>query len=578
MDNYRNPLNEPIDISQREKELAILLDENEYRKRRTSSEKKAAEFTVEDWKRLRKLAKSNIFFLTYTVLNYTKLSTDLHGDVCKWIGSTDDKRFRLLLLPRGHYKSTIYTIAHSIQSALPNDSNSNLWPYCLGTDVRICLMHETSGTASKFLSEIQNHFLANEFLMALFPECIPDLRKHTINMGQLELPRKSFWKEKTFEALGVGSRSQGNHYNMLKPDDLIGKEAKDSAIIMKATNDWVDNLQSFLTSFANPDHIDFTGTRWAHDDTWQHIIDTYGVAGEDESGQLYVYKRGAEEKVPSGKLDHQGNPIYEVESVGPDNRPIYKIVSIFPEEFPRDRLAILKKNKEIYSAQYLNDPESAESDLNPDKIRRYFWRNKESFIAFDNRAEDNVIFYHRELDKILLIDPAMSKNLGMVVTGTDRRNRTFVLDAIKKPNKTKEFINDVFSLVLKWQIRAVVFEKVLFSALYEPLFLHEMSLRGIRFKIIMHSVSSRQDKVRRIINSLSPYVEDGTLYVNDNHTELIKEFKRIGYSEDIHMIDALAMGPHYWKPFSGAAFNQFGQGSNYSSPVQRDATTGYTAM
>lgn len=537
---------QPIDPEQREKELYLLTNESDYRQRRAASEKKAAEFTIEEWKKLRYLAKHDTFFLAFTVLNYSKLSTRLHGDVCNWIRDTEQDRFRLLLLPRGHYKSTIYTITNSIQAALPNDDNSNVWPYCLGTDIRVCLMHEVAGVASKFLAEIQNHFLSNEFLMALFPECIPDPKRHTINMIQLELPRRTFWKEKTFESMGVGGRSQGNHYNILKPDDLMGKEAKDSKIILQSTKDWIDNLQSFLTTFKDPDHIDWTGTHWGHDDIYFHIQEVY----EDK---IVVYKRGIEEK------DAQGNTI-----------------SIFPEEYPLERLEILKKNREIYAAQYLNDPDNAASDLDIAKLRYYYWRTRESFVAFDPRVEGQSTFYHRELDKILLLDPAMKGKLGLVVTGTDKYSRNFVLDAIKKTFTTTELIKTAFELAIKWQIRAIVVESVLFQALYEYIFKEEMRKRGIRFGIILHKVPLKTEKERRITDSLSNVLENGNLYINELQKDLITEFKRLGYTQDVHMIDALAMGPFYWRQFSGN-FSISSQ-DNYSQPVERDATTGYTAM
>jgi predicted phage terminase large subunit-like protein len=534
----------PIDEEARNQELSRLLDPEEYKKRRKASEDMAGKWGIEEYNKLRHLAKTDTFFLAHTVLDYTKLSTNLHGDVCKWIKDTEKERFRLLLLPRGHYKSTIYTISNSIQACLTNDDNSNVWPYCLGTDIRICLMHEVAGVASKFLAEIQNHFLANEFLMALFPECIPDIKKHTINMIQLELPRKSFWKEKTFEIMGTTGRYQGVHYNILKPDDLMGKEGKDSKIILQSTKDIIDNLQSFLTSFEDPDHIDFTGTHWSHDDIYFHIQERY-------EGQLALYKRAIEEKGKDGVLR-----------------------SIFPEEYPSIRLEILKKNKEIFSAQYMNDPDASGGDLDITKLRYYYWRNKESFVAFDNRVEDKITFYNRELDKVLLVDPAMSGKLGMCVTGTDRRNRNFVLETIKKPFTTPNFITEVFRLVMKWQIRAVVVESVLFSELYEHIFMLEMGKRGIRFRIIMVPVPRRIDKDRRIIDSLSPYLEDGTLYVNEEQKELIQEFKRIGFTQDVHTVDALAMGPKVWKPFDGSSVqDSFGNNqNNYSVTIERDPT------
>lgn len=523
--------------------LEQLVDEDSYRARRDAAEKKAAQLTSDQWKELRVLSKTNLFFLCYSILGYTKLTVNTHGPVINWMDATRSKRFRLLLLPRGFYKTTLYTVGHAIQCSLTDDTNAEPWPYCLGTDLRLALIHEKETTAAKMLSEIQNHFLANEMLMALFPECIPDPKKHTINQLQFELPRKSFWKEETFEVMGIGARSQGNHYNVLKPDDLIGKEAKDSKIIMQSAKDWVDNIQSFLTSFGSLDRIDFTGTRWAHDDLYSHIIERYG-------SEIEIYTRAIEEK------DEKGDKI-----------------PTFPEEYPLERLAILRKNRKIFSAQYLNDPDSDTTDFDTDLLRYWYWKNKESIITFDNIAEANITHYTRELDKLIFVDPAMSGKLGIVVTGTDSRMRIMVLEAVKDSFSTNKLLNYVLGLALKWQVRAIIVEKVLFSGLYEPIFLSEMTKRGLRFRFVLHTVGSKKSKSERI-SALTQYITTGQLYINERQDDLIEEMRKFGLTDDIHLLDALSMGPHYWRPYS--PINSF-ETTQQASAI-RDSVSGYTPM
>jgi predicted phage terminase large subunit-like protein len=553
-------LEEDEKVQQEEHERIIhnLTDESNYKKRIKTAEKRAAEMTSEEWKQTRRLCKTNLFFLSYSILGYTKLSTGLHGHLCNWIQATRaDYRYRLLLLPRGHYKSTIYTIADSIQSALPDDEQNLPWPYCLGPDIRIAITHETKDQSSKFLSEIQNHFLSNEALMALFPECVPNPRKQTINLHQLELPRKSFWAQKTFEAFGVGGR-QGNHYNILKPDDIIGEESLYSPSLVKKTNDWVDGLQSFLTSGQAMDRIDFTGTRWLHEDSYKHIIDTYG-------DQLAIYRRGVEEKV-------------QVEEKGPDG-VVYittKKVPIFPEEYPSERLNILRKNKKRFSAQYLNDPTSDTNDFQLDNLRYYYFRSPKSIVAFN--ADDNaqVEYNIGTLHKLILLDPAPQDGLiGITVTGTEFRKKIFVLDAIKDTFTTPALIKKIIDLYMKWRCHGIVVEKVNFSSLYAYIFLEAFKKRGIKPKIHMQGVPTNKHKEEKI-KALGTFINDRLLHVNEKQEDLIEEFHHFGASLNIHLLDSLWMGINNWKYTRVDGWEDKAKEKYQRVMGNRDKLTGYT--
>ena len=95
-------------------------------------------------------AVDDLFFLCKTVLGYSLLEEQPHREICKFI-ETWDKRKKLTLLPRGSSKTTIGTIAYSIQQIL-QDPN-----------IRILIASETVGQSIKFLSEIKGHFEGDKF-------------------------------------------------------------------------------------------------------------------------------------------------------------------------------------------------------------------------------------------------------------------------------------------------------------------------------------------------------------------------------------------------------------------------------
>lgn len=540
-----------------DQEIRPLLDPEYNKKFRKQAEYEAGQLDTETWKGFRKLAKTDPFFLAYGVLGYDKLSTNLHGNLVAWMRATQAKyNFRLLLLPRGHYKSTIWTITDSIRAALPDEDESEPWPYCLGPDIRICIMHEVEKVASKFLSSIQNHFLSNIALMKLFPECIPDTRKHTVNMLQLQLPRTKHWIEKTFEVMGVGGRSQGNHYNLLKPDDLIGKEAADSRAIMDSTIDWVDNIQSYLTSFSAGDKIDFAGTRWGHSDLYSHLMDVYG-------DDLAVYKRAVEEKNPeTGEME-----------------------SIFPEEYPRERLRILRKKPKIFTAQYLNDPSLADNDLGTDKLRYFYWKNRKTISTFDMITKTVLEYDLTDMHKMLLLDPAPGGDVGIIVTGVPKTFRVFILEAIKNSYTTPKLVDTVCNLILRYNIHQIVVESVNFSALYEDIFTEAFLKRGIRCKIVMQKLprgskgtKKNEGKLEKLKASMPMYLDGYQFYINETHTDLHEEFQKFGTSTDVHLLDSLWLGTKHWRTFNPVKDNPTLSTGATISKRRLDEISGYSTV
>lgn len=512
---------------------------------RARAEKKLSTLTSEQVKLLRKKCKLDLFFLSYGVLGYNRLSTNLHGGVCTWMEESRlTHRFQLLLLPRGHYKSTIYTIADSIRMALPYDDNIILpWPENLGTNIRICIGHETAEMASKFLTSITGHFTSNPLLMGLFPECVPSLRKHRINNRELELPRDIIEKESTFDTIGVGGKSQGRHYNALKLDDLIGDKARDSKAEMQAAKDWVDNIQAFFSSFTE-DVIHFTGTRWGFGDLYEHIMTSYGPA-------LSKYIRAAEEPDAEGVL-----------------RPI------FPEAFTTESFEIIKRNPKIWASQYANNPSSVATEFDQKWRRFYEYLSPFRLALFTGKGREIIDIFN--LNRIVLVDPAVSGLSGVCVTGTDTADRTFVLKAVKEAWRPPELVEFIFQMVAMYKPETVAIEEVLFSELFRHWLEREMQTRGVFFHITPVKTGGKK-KIARI-RGLSNFFAGGKIFMHGGQTDLLNEYERVGADvdeENLHLLDALAYGPQLWN--SGFTMKEMHEMEQAAQQVigMRDKYTAY---
>lgn len=478
---------------------------------RRRADEKLGGLTDQQVKELRIEAKHNLFFLSYGLLGFNKLSKNLHGDVCRFLRNTIEDQYRLILLPRSHFKSTVATISDTISIILPDDAKTAPYPRNLGPNARVLLAHEVATSASGFLSGIQSHFLTNEWIVGLFPECVPDLRKQKVNATELELPRNAHWNEPTVSTMGTGAKKQGAHFDFIKADDLIGEEARDSDTLMNAAIQWVDNLQSYLIT-PKTDHIDFIGTRWKIKDVWSHIIATYG-------DQLKVYHRAVEEKDANGVKQ-----------------------PIFPEQFTTNSLKILRKNPKVWTAQYMNDPKEGSNEFKPEWKRFFEWKNRR--ILATTPAED-INHDIGDLDKIIFIDPAVNGEAGFLVTGMDRRKNVFCLDAQRKVWQPPDMVDLIFSSVLKWNPRIVVIENVLFSVLFEHWLYSEMQKRNIRFRIEGARTKQQQKDMR--VRGLANYFSAGQIFFNITQEDLIEEYDTFGAGSDYHILDALAYGPAFWK-------------------------------
>ncbi len=525
-----------------------LLDERNIDVTRQEGERQYERLSTEEAYELRRMCKTDLFFLCNTILGYKRLSTDLHAHMAAWTARTSWEQFREMLLPRSHFKTTFWTIGESIQAALPCDKGVEVaYPRNLGTDIRILLGHETQGPpggSSRFLYEITSHLTGNPRLVGLFPETVPRPRMQRMNTFELELPRKEHWAEPTFDTIGVGGRAQGRHYNFIKLDDIFGDKARDSKAERDGLIQWFDNIQAFLVRLAY-DHIDLIGTRYSLNDVYAHAMKVYDK-------RIIKYIRRILEKNPrTGILE-----------------------PIFPEEFTLESLAILRKNAKVWSAQYVNDPHEGLAEWNVDWKRWFYWAGPGRIGAFMG-GQNPTVQHVRDLDRVILIDPSVSLSPGIIVTGSDDRNRKYVLEAIKKPMNPPQFIDTLFKLVQKWNPRIVSIEEVVFSALYKHWLEREMKIRNQRFLIYPYKPPKNKLKVERV-RQLANNFAAGEIFFHESQTDLIEEFDNFGATDDYHLLDAMAQGIEVWR--AGVPQNVVEKMKREEEELmkERDIQTGYS--
>jgi hypothetical protein len=277
---------------------------------------------------LRELCKNDLYFLCKGVLNYDRLVPRTHMPVCKFMQDLTSKK-KMLLLPRGCYKTTIGTIGLSI-FILINDPNA-----------RILIVNQTATNAERMLLEIEQHLDGtNSLFRWIFPElCRPSMSWTPWSSAQMSVPNRTIISgTPSITAIGVGARMESQHFDWILEDDPVGENAMQSDVEMESTKTWHTYSDALFVEVATGKRR-VLGTRWGHNDL-------YGAIIRNETGWDIYHKPARDYK--TGEL-------------------------LFPEKLNDDTLnELMAKNYKMYLSQYQNDDSNPEAlDFKPDWIQRY---------------------------------------------------------------------------------------------------------------------------------------------------------------------------------------------------------------
>lgn len=199
--------------------------------------------------------KTDLKFLCTKVLEMDRWSSPLHDDLTKFVDGPDDSK--LVLMPRGHQKTTIITVGWVIQQLLKNpDENilivSAIW------DLSRSILRQISGyMTSGLLPQIFGDFQTPQTYWT----------KEAVNINQ----RKSkVAKDPSISTAGIDSGKTGAHCSLMIFDDIVSAEnVTTKEQIQKVTNSYKDCLP-----LLNPGgRRVIIGTRWAISDIYGQIIE-----------------------------------------------------------------------------------------------------------------------------------------------------------------------------------------------------------------------------------------------------------------------------------------------------------------
>lgn len=443
------------------------------------------------------------------VCGFYDLDPDVHGEMSRWIERPT--RFKLGKAPRGFFKTSTWTIANTLRR-VTKDPN-----------LRCLLSNEIQENGEKWIGLMQD-IVMGPYYRWLFPEVVPNPLQVKWNAHQLELKRTKKWPEATIEACGVGGASTSNHYDLLLNDDLVGKAARESPLVMAKAIDHRKLCWSLMKDASQSQIIDI-GTRWAPQDVIDYVEKT---VADIDSYEMSLFKK-------------DGSPRWPTRYPGPVIEQIR-----------------LEQGPVMFSLQYLNRVVGdGVTELDPTLLRYHT-------IAVDHEGK-KWLFLEKPngVRKIPLeaCNVFQVIDAGLTRQSSDARTAN-VVAAITPPTPTEPF--DIVFLEAKAthsDPNQVIEESWASYKTWNPTFASIEVFGGhmafyywalatypeMRLAKLPTDTSANA-KANRIRGFWGAYLRQGRIYVLRNQTDMIDELTNWPNGKTVDLIDSGAYLPKVWVP------------------------------
>jgi predicted phage terminase large subunit-like protein len=435
----------------------------------------------------RRLGKKDLVFLLHEVLGYPEFDT-VHEELSRFfdnVAAPAGRHRGLILVPRGHLKSTVVTVGKTIQTLVVNPN------------ARVLITNAALDNSKGFLSEIKKHFEKNERFRELYGDYTNDSEKWSETQIIIR-QRTRVLKEPSVQATSVDKSVVSQHYDLIIADDIVNRETINTVEQRNKIATYVSDLMDLL----EPDGtLILIGTRWHFDDVYGRIIEDNKIIPTYDVFHRTVWKD--EEK----------------------NIPLFKkFTPAYIEELRRT------KGPYEFACQYLNTPVDDETA----EFRRE-WIEQFDLIELETKP----------FNVFITADPAMKKTertdwSGFVVNAVTADNKWYILKAYRRKYGPTEFIDELFALKRQYGDRLVDMgvEETAFLVGLTPTIEIKEKEYGIRLNItpIKHSQKAKMDRIRALI----PYFERGIIKLSPWCGDLVEEtlsFPRGKYDD---VLDALA--------------------------------------
>lgn len=417
---------------------------------------------------------------------------------------------------------------------------------------RTLLVSENITNAAKLGRKVRWHFESNALYRASFPETLPTSSEiwttYSLCVNRSKFGAAGAHGEGTFDFTGVGGALQSRHYDAVIQDDLVGKKAIESAVVMDTSIEYhkllVGAWDSQDASHENNELV--IGNRWSFHDLNSYIR-------ENETWFNF----------------HSHSALGGCCTAHPADTPI------FPEEFSVEKLLRFKARLGSYhfSCQFLNNPVSPEDADFRGEWLRYFdtYRADDARLTIRHEVADGQVLKDLKVGHLSLamaVDPNHAGNAAagrcrhaIVVLAKynsfaaserddDLSSRFYLLHAEAFHGSYDTLYNKVFEVAKRFRIHKVGFETVAAQkyAAHHIEYLNTVKDWHIKIQELKGEVEGADGTVTRkkewrIRNILAPIFEEGRMFVKRTQQDFIGEYNTFPRGKYVDLLDALAYAP-----------------------------------
>ena len=444
------------------------------------------------------------------ILGYQKMLGD-HDVLCTWM-QQHQAAPRLVLMPRGSYKSSLCTISYTLWKLL-NDPN-----------LRVLIYSDTTEKAERFLLSIKNHILGLEgegaFRQLTYPnfwEVNPQQQPWNQSAIVIKARTRAHFVP-SVDVAGIETSKAGMHYDLIIFDDIV----TDRNITTVDQMDKVENCYQDALSLLLPGgELVMVGTRW-------HFGELYGriLARDTGSGRWQTYIRDGE--------------------VGPDGTPFPYAQIGLTKEFLAQQKA--EQGSAKYSCLYRMSPQDDETATF--KVKDFTFYQPVQSDAYKQWLSQ--LYITCVLDPIPPPTSDHGDDAAITVVGTDAEHTLYVLDAVADRMSPEQQIEEVMSLHAAWKFRKLgvetnAFQRMLWAMLEQRLKAARSDPRWQPFSIIEFTGITQGNKEQRI-QGLQPWHERGLLKFPGTKLELLSgvwsqlayQMLQFPHSQKDDLVDSLA--------------------------------------
>lgn len=204
---------------------------------------------------LRNRVKADLRFLVVDVLGLSRWNDDLHGGMVKHIEAPGDRK--LVLVPRGHQKSTIISVCWVVQQLLRNPNET------------VGIYSAKWGLAKDLLHHIKNIFTQSA-LKDIFGEFKSRDGRWTLEEIDIAQKNALTTKNPSIRTGGLDGGKTGTHCSILLFDDPVTPE---NTTTPEQTRKTIDAYKDCLPLLDPGGKIIVVGTRYSNGDLYGNLIE-----------------------------------------------------------------------------------------------------------------------------------------------------------------------------------------------------------------------------------------------------------------------------------------------------------------